>query len=120
MKANYFIKPNESGIFCGDDKIARIDSRSVAEAFGKEHSDVLDAIENLDCSEYFKNVNFDFYEHTDEDGRHYLCYTMTREGFTYLVNSYIKEEYAQIRKSLLALFNATEALVNEKLSEKYT
>ena len=119
MKANYFIKPNESGIFCGEDKIARIDSRTVAEAFGKEHSDVLDEIENLDCSVYFRQLNFQLSEYEDEDGKHCPCYTMTREGFTALVNSYTKEEYKQIRKEFFKRFDKMEAIVNEKLSEKY-
>lgn len=120
MKANYFIKPNESGIFCGVDNVARIDSRTVAEAFGGSHDKVMDAIENLDCSVYFRQLNFELSEYEDEDGKHCPCYTMTREGFTALVNSYIKEEYKQIRKEFFKRFDEMEALINHKLAEKYT
>ena len=120
MKANYFIKPNESGIFCGEDKLARIDSRTVAEAFGESHDNVLKAIENLDCSEYFRALNFEFSEYKDEDGEIQPCYTMTREGFTYLVRNYTREEYAAIRKEFFKKFNEIEASINDKLAEKYS
>lgn len=119
MKAKYFVESDEWGIFCGDDKIAWVDSRTVAEAFGKNHSDVLDAIENLDCSVYFRKLNFELSECEGEDGKHHPRYNMTREGFTALVNSYIKEEYKQIRKEFFKRFDEMEACVNEKLAEKY-
>ena len=36
-----------------------IDSRTVAEIFGKEHFNVLRDIENLDCSPEFRELNFE-------------------------------------------------------------
>ena len=118
MKTKYFIEPDESGIFIGTDEIARIDSRTVAEEFGESHDSVMKAIENLD-SEYFRALNFELSEYRDEDGKIQPCYTMTREGFTYLVQKYIKEEYSQIRKEFFKRFNEMESIVNEKLAEEY-
>lgn len=118
MKAKYFIEPNESGIFCGTDKIARIDSRTVAEVFGENHFNVMGAIETLDCSDYFKELNFELSEY-EENGKRCWCYTMTREGFTRLVQEYNKEKYAEIRKEYFKRFEEMESLVNEKLSEEY-
>ena len=120
MKAKYFIEPDESGIFIGTDKIARIDSRTVAEEFDESHDSVMKAIENLDCSEYFRDVNFELSEYKDEDGEIQPCYTMTREGFTYLVRNYTREEYAAIRKEFFKKFNEIEASINDKLAEKYS
>lgn len=120
MKAKYFVEPDDWGIFCGDDKLAWVDSRTVAEAFGKSHDNVMDAIENLYCSVYFRERNFELSEYEGEDGKHHPCYNMTREGFTALVNSYIKEEYKQIRKEFFNRFNEMEALVNDMLAEKYS
>ena len=120
MEANYFIEQNESGIFCGEDKLARIDSRTVAEAFGESHDNVMKAIENLDCSAYFRSVNFDY----GDNGKSCPCYTMTREGFTLLVSSYImvscyiREKYVQIRKEFFKRFDEMESIVNEKFSEE--
>ena len=118
MEKKYFIAPNGSGIFVGMDKLARIDSRTVAEVFDKSHDDVMETIENLDCSVYFRDVNFDISEYED-NGRSCPCYTMTREGFTRLVQEYNKEKYAEIRKEFFKRFDEMESLVNEKLSEKY-
>ena len=119
MKAKNFIAPNETGIFCGADNIARIDSRTVAESFGKQHQDVLEEIENLDCSAYFRQLNFQLSAYTDDNGKSCPCYTMTREGFTYLVSRYIKGEYTQIRKAFFRRFNEMESLIEDKLKEKY-
>ena len=47
MATKYFIAPNAWGLFSGMDKTARIDSRTVAEVFAKNHKDVLRAIEKL-------------------------------------------------------------------------
>lgn len=119
MKAKFCIEPDESGIFIGEDKIARIDSRTVAEEFGESHDSVMQAIENLDCSEEFNLLNFKEIKYKDSKGRSYPCYEMTREGFTYLVQKYNKETYAEIRKEFFKKFNEAEAIVNEKLSESY-
>lgn len=47
MATKYYIAPNAWGIFCRMDKTARIDSRTVAEVFEKEHKNVIQAIEKL-------------------------------------------------------------------------
>lgn len=118
MKKKYFAMPN-SGIFVGMDKIARIDSRTVAEEFGESHDSVMKAIESLDCSEYFRDVNFELSEYEDMDGKNQPCYTMTREGFSYLARNYIREEYAQIRKAYFQKFNEMEARISNVLAESY-
>ena len=66
MATKYFIKPNAWGLFCGMDKTARIDSRTVAEVFGKEHYNVLKAIENLEVSEEFNRVNFNVVKYKNQ------------------------------------------------------
>lgn len=70
MATKYFIAPNAWGIFCGMDKTARIDSRTVAEVFEKQHKDVLKAIENLKKSvENIKAENSALIENTDNAGK---------------------------------------------------
>ena len=58
MATKYFIAPNPWGLFCGMDKTARIDSRTVAEVFEKRHDNIIQAIKNLDVSEEFRLLNF--------------------------------------------------------------
>lgn len=45
-------------VFCGDNGQLITTSLKVAEVFGKEHNKVVRDIENLSCSENFRNANF--------------------------------------------------------------
>lgn len=65
-------------------------SLKVAEVFGKEHHNVLKAINNLDCSAEFRAVNFNATEIEIQAGpvkRMSKVYLMTRDGFTLLAMS---------------------------------
>ena len=46
------------GVFADTHDTARVSSLVLAEMFGKKHKNVLQAIENLDCSEEFCRLNF--------------------------------------------------------------
>lgn len=119
MKAKYFIEPDESGIFCGDDKLAWVDSRAVAECFEKSHTDVLDAIENLDCSVYFRKLNFELSEYAGVDGKYHPRYDMTREGFIRLTSRWTEGNAGQIRYDYIRRFNDVEALIADKMKQIY-
>lgn len=70
MATKYFIAPNAWGIFCGMDKTARIDSRTVAEAFEKRHDHVVRDIEKLKKSlENIKAENSALTENTDNSSK---------------------------------------------------
>ena len=78
MATKYFIAPNAWGIFAGMDKTARVDSRTVAEMFNKQHYHVLRDIENLDISEDFRKSNFGFSKYKVEgQKKSFPCYEMT-------------------------------------------
>jgi Rha family phage regulatory protein len=58
----------------------------VALAFGKQHKNILQAVEALDCSAEFRELNFQLSSYTPENAkRSYPMYEMTRDGFTFLV-----------------------------------
>ena len=62
-------------------------SLQIAEYFGKEHSKVLRAINQLDCSSIFRQANFGLSCYTKKNGnisKSYPMYYMTRDGFTFL------------------------------------
>lgn len=59
-------------------------SRVIAEAFGKQHKNVIQSIERLECSEEFTKLNFQPSEYTDPTGRKLPEYIITRDGFTFL------------------------------------
>jgi Rha family phage regulatory protein len=46
---------------------------------------VIQAIENLECSQDFNERNFAFVEYEDPTGRTLPMYKMTRDGFSFLV-----------------------------------
>ena len=60
------------------------DSLMVAEVFEKEHKDVLRAIENLECSQQFRERNFTPSNYLSSQGKNLSCVEMTRDGFTFL------------------------------------
>jgi len=60
-------------------------SRHVAEVFGREHRNVLQAIDRIDCSEEFNALNFKRVEYLDAKGETRRAYDMTKDGFTFLV-----------------------------------
>lgn len=86
----------------------RTTSKIVADVFGKVHRDVVRAITNLDCSEEFKVANFAQSEYTTERGKTYKCYTMTRDGFSFLCMGFTGSKAAKWKESYIKAFNSME------------
>lgn len=81
----------------------------VAEAFEKEHKDVLKAISNLECSEEFSRRNFAHtpYVHP-QNGQTYPAYRLTRDGFAFLAMGFTGKRAALWKEKFLEAFNAME------------
>ena len=60
-----------------------VTSLQVADAFEKEHKNVLADIRNTvsKCSESFTGLNFQLSEYTDSTGRKLPMYLLTKDGF---------------------------------------
>lgn len=72
------IPMNEFGMMATKDRVVRVDSRMVAEAFEKDHKDVLRIIKNIinditGFSEDFNRRNFTPITYTDQRGRKQPC-----------------------------------------------
>ena len=84
-----------------------VSSLQVAEDFGKNHKDVLRAIENLaaqNCAT--KNL---FIESTYENrGKNYKCYDITRDGFSLLVMGFTGKEALDWKLRYIEAFNRME------------
>ena len=93
----------------GADRSIRTTSRVVAKAFGKEHRNVLQAIRNLDTPEEFNLLNFEQVEFKDDKGRTFPEYTMTRDGFMFLVMGFTGAAAVDMKLTFIAAFNAMEA-----------
>lgn len=84
-------------------------SNQIAEHFGKQHSHVLRAIRNLDCSPEFTASNFGLSEFIDSTGRKLPCYRLTRDGFVFLAMGFTGRDAAAWKERYIAAFNAMEA-----------
>jgi len=72
-------------------------SRHVAEVFGREHRNVLQAIDRIDCSEEFNRHNFLPIEYQDSRGRLQRAVDMTKDGFTFLVMGFTGSTAARFK-----------------------
>ncbi|MDY4480491.1 MAG: Rha family transcriptional regulator [[Pasteurella] aerogenes] len=89
-------------------------SRDVAHVFGKEHKNVLQAIENLDCSDDFSELNFQLAKYIDEQGKRRPMYRMTRDGFSFLVMGFRGKKAAEFKERFIQKFNEMEKWINSR------
>ena len=84
-------------------------SHKVADAFGKNHRDVLRKIANLDCSPEFTSAHFCAHVQDIVIGngakRESKYYEMTKDGFMFLVMGFTGKEAARIKESYINVFN---------------
>lgn len=96
-------------------------SLTVANAFEKEHKNVLQAIENLECSKEFLELNFQLCNYSSElapDGRKYPFYQITRDGFAFLAMGFTGKKAAAWKEKFLEAFNAMEAALLARQPEE--
>lgn len=84
----------------------------VAKVFGKEHNKVCRDIESLSCSESFRVANFGETPYTHpQNGQTYKMYTMTKDGFSFLVMGYTGEKAGEFKERFINEFNKREAML---------
>ncbi len=97
-------------------------SLTVAQAFEKEHKDVLKVISNLECSDDFRERNFALSSYTAETGngtiREYPAYRLTRDGFAFLAMGFTGKKAALWKEKFLEAFNAMEAALLARQPEE--
>ena len=84
----------------------------LAQIFDKEHKNVLQSIQNLECSPKFLELNFELYEYSKDLGigiRKYPAYRLTRDGFAFLAMGFTGKKAAAWKERFLEAFNAMEA-----------
>ena len=97
----------------------KTNSLKVAEAFGRRHTNVLRAIETLDCAKTFNALNFELVEYIDAKGESRPMYEMTKDGWMFLVMGFTGEKAAQIKIAFINAFNAMATLLqNQQLIEQ--
>ncbi|MDF0533663.1 Rha family transcriptional regulator [Shewanella sp. A32] len=83
-------------------------SLKVAEAFNKQHKDVLRKLESLDCSPDFASAHFYAHVENQQVGiakRDMKYYEMTKDGFMFLVMGFTGKQAAAIKEAYINAFN---------------
>ena len=86
--------------------VIKTTSLKVAEHFGKQHKNVLQAIDRLECSLEFNQLNFQPVEYSDAKGEKRPAYEMTKDGFTFLAMGFTGKEAAKWKEAYINAFNA--------------
>jgi len=110
MKKN-LVSKNELGMFANSKGVVLADSLKVAEIFNKDHKNVIRDIRELDCSEEFRELNFEPTEYMSVQGHKKPCYNMTRDGFVFLVMGYRGKKAASFKEAYIKRFNEMEEFI---------
>lgn len=89
-------------------------SRKVAELFGKQHSHVLRAIFNLECSASFNASNFGLVEYLDGKGELRPEYLITKNGMVFLVMGFTGKQAAYFKELYIQAFDWAIGQLYEK------
>lgn len=89
-------------------------SREIAKRFGKEHKDVLKAINNLTAQNCAVTQMFFKSEYTAGTGKKYPMYLMNRDGFSLLAMGFTGKEAVQWKLKYIAAFNTMEQQLAEQ------
>lgn len=104
-------------VFKGQNNQALTNSLLVAEKFGKEHSDVLKAIDTLcckmaenQCKGYFADTSIEIPQ-PNGGVRHSRIVVMTRDGFTLLAMGFTGEKALKFKLDYINAFNQMEETI---------
>lgn len=83
-------------------------SLAIAERFGKQHKNVLQSIERLECPEEFNRLNFQPVAYKGGNGELRPMYAVTKDGFMFLAMGFTGKEAAAWKVKFIEAFNAME------------
>ena len=115
------LEPTIEDMIQAEDGVPFTTSLAIAQAFGKEHKDVLRAISNMECSPEFVERNFALYEYSRDLGigvREYPAYRLTRDGFAFLAMGFTGKKAAAWKERFLEAFNAMESALIKQQRQK--
>lgn len=95
-------------------------SLKVAEHFGKQHKNVLQSVERLECSPEFNRLNFKLVEYSDAKGEKRPAYEMTKDGFVFLAMGFTGKQAAQWKEAYINAFNAMADKLNSNTGQYIT
>lgn len=93
-------------------------SIAIAEAFGKQHKNVLELLKKLDCSEQFSQLNFKPAKYLDAQGKSRPMYEVTRDGFIFVGMGFTGAAAGAMKEAYINAFNAMEAKLSEPRAQQ--
>lgn len=90
----------------------RTTTLAVAKKFGKRHTEVLRAARNIDCSDDFRQRNFASADYIDAQGKKRQMFSMTKDGFIFLVMGFTGKKAAEFKEWYINEFNRMAAMLN--------
>jgi len=97
---------------------ATTSSLLIAEAFEKQHKNILRDIASLECSEEFNRLNFEPVAYKDSKGELRPMFNITRDGFVWLAMGFTGKKAAEFKEKFIAAFNAMEQALIEGQGER--
>ena len=83
-------------------------SLDIAQNFGKKHAHVLRDIENLECSQSFRESNFGLSSYISNQNKELPMYEITRDGFVFLCMGFTGASAAYWKERYIQAFNQME------------
>jgi len=93
-------------------------SRQVAGTFNKRHDNILRDIQDLDCSDRFRLLNFEESSYQNEQRKRQPEVLMTKDGFTFLVMGYRGKKAAAFKEAYIYRFNRMEEFIKSLYAAK--
>lgn len=84
----------------------------IAKKFGKEHKNVLQSIQQMECSPEFSRLHFKPREYINR-GRKYTMYEITKDGFLILVMGFTGVKAMSFKEEYIGEFNRMEDKLRE-------
>lgn len=110
----YQLYQKDNRVFCT--------SLQVATEFNKLHKNVLRDIRVLNCSDEFRQLNFELIRWPVDLGlgrtRKDPMFIMTKDGFMFLISGYTGEKAGAIKEAYIKRFNAMEAFIRDYILAK--
>ncbi len=93
-------------------------SLTVAQAFGRQHKNVMAAIRGVECSEEFRRLNFKPTSYLDEQGRPQSMIELTEDGWIMTVMGFTGSKAARVKETYIAAFNKMRRILEGAKSDE--
>lgn len=92
-----------------------VTSLDVSNRFERQHKNVLQSIENLECSQEFRRLNFQPSFYNNSQNKALQCYEITRDGFVFLCMGFTGPQAALWKERYITAFNDMEQALRANL-----